>query len=132
MLIESTIREQYASTGTALGQNGLAASRPSVKATIWPLAAPSSSTATSALPPPNPLPALRFSIVANDLDHAPAIIEAHRGHFDLRLEGCADGLIHGREDSVARGMGRRSWSGFGRQLHLPAKPRHNFLGELRD
>ena len=30
----STIREQYASTGTGSGQNGLAASRPSVNATI--------------------------------------------------------------------------------------------------
>ena len=39
MSIESTIKEQYASTGTASGQKGLAASRPSVNATIWPSAA---------------------------------------------------------------------------------------------
>ena len=55
--MESTIIAQYASTGTASGQNGFAASRPSVKATICPMAAPSSSIATSDLPPPDPFPA---------------------------------------------------------------------------
>ncbi len=62
-LTVSTISARYASTGTGVGQKGFDASRPSVNATIWPVAAPSSSTAISALPPPWPFSARRFSIV---------------------------------------------------------------------
>src|ERR1035438_2598974 len=59
----STINAQYASTGTDAGQKGFAASRPSVKPTVWPFAAPSASTAISDLPPPRPLFAIRLAVV---------------------------------------------------------------------
>ena len=40
---------------------------------------------------------------ADDVDHAAALGKAHGRDFLLRLEGRVDGLVHGGEDTVARG-----------------------------